>query len=84
MTGFLSPRAVALQGVGFAPRLVALQGFWRSFVRAPVGGGFAARPVAGMRFGHAPTVRAAMLPTDRPSTGTGTRPGSASAARTRR
>ena len=84
----LSPRAVALQGLGFAtirnwhvyfdkpfgtkvnvmPRLIALQGFWPTspFRRAPLGPGFGARPVYGMRPMQANTVRFTSPNTTRP------------------
>lgn len=47
----LSPRAVALHGLGFVQRLVALQGLWPAspYRRAPRGPGYPARPVYGIR-----------------------------------
>ncbi len=48
----LSARAIALQGFGFTPLLVAVQGFGNAspFTRAPKGGGFGPRPSSiGMR-----------------------------------
>lgn len=60
----LSPRAIALQGMGFAPLLVAVQGFASAspFKRAPKGAGYGARPVWGMRPVQAATARAGMAP----------------------
>jgi hypothetical protein len=64
----LSPRAIALQGMGFAPLLVAVQGFASAspFKRAPRGAGYPARPVYGMRPMQANTVRLADPNTTRP------------------
>ena len=63
----LSPRAIALQGMGFAPLLVAVQGFASAnpFKRAPKGAGYGARPVWGMRPVQAATARAGMANTTR-------------------
>jgi hypothetical protein len=36
--GALSPRAIAVQGVGSAPRVLALQGLWPDVRQLPVGG----------------------------------------------
>lgn len=60
----LSHRAVALQGVGFTPLLVAVQGFANAspFTRAPRGGGFHARPTFGQRPAQAVTARAEAEP----------------------
>lgn len=64
----LNPRAVAVQGIGYGVLWVALQGFWPTspFRRAPLGPGFGARPLYGVRPTMAPTVRAAMAGTERP------------------
>jgi hypothetical protein len=63
----LSARAMALQGLGFAPLLVAVQGFASAspYRRAPKGAGYGARPVWGMRPAQAATVRAALAGTTR-------------------
>ena len=67
----LSARAMALQGVGFAPLLVAVQGFASAspYRRAPKGAsvGTGARPVWGMRPVQAATVRAGTVATTRPA-----------------
>lgn len=64
----LTPRAVALQGLGFAPRIGALQGLWPTTDtrRAPRGPGYGARPVTGIRPAQMPTARFASLNTTRP------------------
>jgi hypothetical protein len=82
----LSPRAIALQGVGFAPLLVAVQGFANAvrFVRAPSGTGYGARPVWGMRPAQAATVRAALAGTTRAALAGTTRARSPNTMRPRR
>lgn len=82
----LSPRAVALQGLGFVPRLVALQGLWPAspYRRAPKGAGYGARPVWGARPMQPATVRAAPAGTARPSLRAGSRPASINTTRPRR
>jgi hypothetical protein len=64
----LSPRAIALQGLGFAPLLVAVQGFASAspYKRAPKGAGYPARPVYGMRPMQSNTSRASSPNTTRP------------------
>lgn len=84
MTRPITPRALALQGVGYSPAQTALQGLWPNpFARAPMGPGFRARHVQGMRPVMAVTVRApspqAMHPTQ-PHT---SRPGQPHTTRTR-
>ncbi len=56
----LNPRAVALQGIGFAQRIIALQGLWPTtpYRRGPRGPGYGARPEQGYRPAMAATVRA--------------------------
>ena len=82
----LSPRAIALQGMGFAPLLVAVQGFASAspFRRAPTGAGYGARPVWGMRPVQAATVRAGMANTTRPALAATTRAPSPNTTRPRR
>lgn len=60
----LSARAIALQGFGFTPLLVAVQGFGNAspFTRAPKGGGFHARPTMGTRPTQQATARASAEP----------------------
>ena len=86
MTRPLSPRAVAVQGIGFAPLLVALQGFWPAspYRRAPKGAGYGARPVWGMRPVQAATVRAGMANTTRPALAATSRASSPNTTRPRR
>jgi hypothetical protein len=64
----LQPLAVALQGVGFGPRHVALQGMWPTspYRRAPLGAGHPPRPTN--------SVRPVMLNTARPQQHDTTRP----------
>ena len=82
----LSPRAIALQGMGFAPLLVAVQGFASAspYKRAPKGAGYGARPVWGMRPVQAATVRAGMANTTRPALAATSRPRSPNTTRPRR
>lgn len=82
----LSPRAVAVQGIGYAALLVALQGFWpvSPYRRAPKGAGYGARPVWGMRPVQAATVRAGMTNTTRPALAATSRPRSPNTTRPRR
>jgi hypothetical protein len=82
----LSPRAIALQGMGFAPLLVAVQGFASAspYRRAPKGAGYGARPVWGMRPVQAATVRAGMANTTRPALAATSRPRSPNTTRPRR
>lgn len=82
----LSPRAIALQGMGFAPLLVAVQGFASAspYKRAPKGAGYGARPVWGMRPVQAATVRAGMVNTTRPALAATSRPRSPNTTRPRR
>jgi hypothetical protein len=82
----LSPRAIALQGMGFAPLLVAVQGFASAspFKRAPKGAGYGARPVWGMRPVPGATVRAGMANTTRPALAATSRPRSPNTTRPRR
>jgi hypothetical protein len=82
----LSPRAIALQGMGFAPLLVAVQGFASAspFKRAPKGAGYGARPVWGMRPVQAATVRAGMANTTRPALAATSRAPSPNTTRPRR
>jgi hypothetical protein len=82
----LSPRAIALQGLGFKPLLVAVQGFASAspYRRAPKGAGFGARPVWGMRPVQAATARAGMADTTRPGTSATSRATSPNTSRPRR
>jgi hypothetical protein len=82
----LSPRAIALQGMGFAPLLVAVQGLASAspFKRAPKGAGYGARPVWGMRPVQAATVRAGMANTTRPALAATSRAPSPNTTRPRR
>lgn len=82
----LSPRAIALQGMGFSPLLVAVHGFASAspFKRAPKGAGYGARPVWGMRPVQAATVRAGMANTIRPALAATSRPRSPNTTRPRR
>lgn len=82
----LSPSAVAVQGVGYAPRLVALLGLWpaspyRRAPRAGHGAGHGARPVWGTRPAMAATVRAPQAGTVRPAVQASARPGSGNTRR---
>lgn len=72
----LSPRAVAVQGIGYALLLVALQGFWPAspYRRAPKGAGYGARPVWGTRPTMAATARAPHSNTTRPGMQASARP----------
>ena len=82
----LSARAMALHGLGFAPLLVAVQGFASAspYRRAPKGMGAGARPVWGMRPVQAATVRAGMAGTTRPALSASTRTASPNTKRPRR
>ncbi len=82
----LSPRAIALPGMGFVPLLVAVQGFASASPcrRAPKGAGYGARPVWGMRPVQAATVRAGMANTTRPALAAISRPRSTNPTRPRR
>ena len=82
----LSPRAVAVQGIGYATLLVALQGFWPNshYRRAPKGAGYPARAVWGTRPAAQATARAPMRTTSRTSLGMGGRALSTNTKRPRR
>lgn len=83
----LSHRAVAVQGLGFAPRVLAVQGFASVvmlFARAPLGGGFAARPAQGLRPTQMLTSRAGQSLTDRATSSATHRPGQNITTRPRR
>lgn len=64
----LQPLAVALQGVGFGPRHVALQGMWPTspYRRAPRGAGFGPRPERSQRFALPDTTRLTQTNSTRP------------------
>lgn len=64
----LTPRAVAVQGIGYGVLWVALQGFWPTspYRRAPRGPGFGARPTVGMRPAQMATSRPGQTNTTRP------------------
>lgn len=82
----LNLRAVAVQGIGYAARLVALQGFWPSspYRRAPKGAGYPARAVWGDRPTMQATARAPMQATSRTPIGMGGRSASTNTKRPRR
>ena len=84
MTTRLTPKAIALQGVGYVARLVALQGFWPAMRRALHGAGFGARPVWGTRPTMAATMRAPQVGTARPDMQASARPVHPNTTRPRR
>lgn len=81
----LSPRAIALQGMGFASLLVAVQGYASAspYRRGPRGTGFAARPFESVRLALQNTTRAPLASAPRAASPATTRPSVAGTTRLR-